>query len=272
MCTRSPLDSDRFHLLRPPLQRNTPHRSETLAIVPHSSVCRSDPRFTTPLNAFLLQSIQAIEISKTMFTRVRRIPRTSKDKRYTATSAQRYPRLRREGCRTVSALNGKRRDDLPAVPVALVAPRAGVLALPPHPPPSPRVGDLHRLPVLALEQVTDLAEGGQGPPARLELARARHAVAAAVHPQQRAHHLRYTTETAVSTLVDMPPSNIQACLRRGPRPYSRVMSYAGSGRTENRCCSEVTSCKPEGRPTVYPLSGKLSMPPTNKVRRFLKPA
>lgn len=101
----------------------------------------------------------------------------------------------------------KRRDDLPAVPVALVAPRAWVLALPPHPPPAPRVGDLHRLPVLALEQVTDLAEGGQGPPARLELARARHAVAAAVHPQQRAHHLRDTTETAVSTLVDMPPSN-----------------------------------------------------------------
>lgn len=74
--------------------------------------------------------------------------------------------------------------------VALVAAGARVLALPPHPPAAARVGDLHGLPVLALQQVAHLTKGGQGPPARLELAGTRHAVAAAVHPQQLTQHLQ----------------------------------------------------------------------------------
>jgi len=43
--------------------------------------------------------------------------------------------------------------------------------------------------VFMLEQVSDLAEGRHGLPARLEFARAGHAVAAALHAHQVGHHL-----------------------------------------------------------------------------------
>ena len=48
--------------------------------------------------------------------------------------------------------------------------------------------------IFALEVVADLGEGGHRPPARLQLARTRNAVAAALHPHQRRDGLQSKQE------------------------------------------------------------------------------